>query len=260
MTAQKDDFLISYLTLRRLIGYLGILLPFLCWGVNTLFNHIDLMNNPIFVDKDQSAVYRAGADLKSSISHFYYTTAGPLFIGIMTTVAIFLFCYKGYREKEEDRFPWLTDKLVTTFAACCALGIVVFPTDSAGLITDNLYIFVTAELIGKLHLVMAAAFFFSMALMSIVNFRRQPGKRLLNNAEGRLYLICGWGIVSCLLILLVKFLLADDKEWLWGHFVYILEVCMLLFFGVSWLVKGKNIVTGFLLKKIDAVNSNQDSA
>lgn len=256
MAAQKDDFLISYLTLRRLIGYLGILLPFLCWSVNALFNHINLLNNPLFVDESQSAVYIAGADLKSSISRFYYTTAGPLFIGVMTTVAIFLFCYKGYREREEDRFSWLTDKLVTTFAACCALGIVVFPTGSTDRITDNLYIFVTSELVGKIHLGFAAAFFFSMALMSIINFRRQPGKQLLKNVEGRLYLVCGWGIIVCLLLLLIKMVFADDKVWLWGHFVYILEVFMLLFFGISWLVKGKNIVTGFLLRKIDAVTSN----
>lgn len=249
---ENNNFLISYYQLRRLIGVLGISLPFLCWGTNALVNHCNLLNNPKFVDASQTAAYVAGADLKSSISHFYYTTAGPLFTGILITVAIFLFCYNGYpKNKEEDKFAWLTDKLITTVGACCALGIVIFPTDSPQKITDNIHIFVTSSMVGKLHLGFAAVFFLTMAVMSIINFRRNPGKVLISNAKGKLFCVCGWGIVACIVVLAVYNLLPGDGVWLWGHFVYILEVLMLGFFGVAWLVKGKSIPTEFILNNLD---------
>lgn len=259
MNNENNSYLISYHSLRQLIGVLGILLPFLCWGVNALVNHLNLLNNPVLVDECQTTVYVAGADLKSSISHFYYTTAGPLFTGILITVAIFLFCYTGYKRNEtEDRFAWLTDRLISSFAACFALGIVAFPTDSSQKITDNIHIFVTSSLVGKLHLSFAALFFLSMAIMSIINFRRQPGKVLLTNARGKLFLICGWGIVACIIILAVYNLIPGDNGWLWGRFVYILEVVMLLFFGIAWLVKGKSLPTEYILRNLDSTENSTD--
>ncbi len=253
MNSRNDNYLISYYSLRRLIGILGILLPFLCWGVNAFVNHLNLLNNPSFVDESQTLVYTAGADLKSSVSDFYYSTAGPLFTGIMITVAIFLFCYVGYKKDvAEDRFAWLTDRLVATIAACCALGIVVFPTDSGQKITDNIHIFVSSSMIGTIHLIFSALFFLSMAMMSIINFRRHPGKVLITNARGKLFLICGWGIIACLLMLALYFYIPRNSSWLWGRFVYIMEVFMLLFFGIAWLAKGRSMPTEFLLKNFES--------
>lgn len=252
MSAKNNIYLISYRTLRQLIGILGILLPFLCWGVNTFVNHFDLLNNPLLVDKSQTAEYIAGADLKPSISDFYYTPAGPLFTGILITVAIFLFCYHGYPEnKKEDRFSWLTDRRVSAFAACCALGIVIFPTGSVQKITDNIHNYVSSQQAGTLHLIFAALFFFSMAMMSIINFRRHPGKILIMNAKGKLYLICGVGIIACIILLGIHQVVTGGEKWLWGRFVYIMEVFMLLFFGIAWLTKGKSIPTEFVLEKVE---------
>lgn len=252
MTTNNNSYLISYHSLRRLIGVLGILLPFLCWGVNSFVNDLHLLNNPYLIDAHQSKVYVAGANLKSSVSHFYYTTAGPLFTGIMITVAIFLFCYKGFpKDKMNDRFAWLTDSALASFAACCALGIVTFPTNSSDTITDNIYIFVSSGRIGKLHEIFAVLFFLSMAVMCIINFRRHPNKQLIRGARGTLYLVCGWGIIACLVILGINNFISGGGNWLWGRFVYFMEVPMLLFFGIAWLVKGKSSLTEFILKKTE---------
>lgn len=252
MENRNDPFLISYKTLRQLIGVLGVLMPFLCWGVNALFNELGLLNDPRFIDTRQTKHYVAGDDLKASVSHFYYATSGPLYVGILVTVAIFLFCYMGYpQNKKEDRFAWLTDRRVATFAACSALGIVIFPTNSPQIITDNIYIFATSPFIGRLHLIFSTLFFISMAIMSMINFRRLPNRKLLINSEGVLYLICGWGIVACIILLGIYGLSPNGNSWLWGRFVYIMEVLMLLFFGVAWLVKGHSIPTEFILKKMD---------
>lgn len=246
-----NNHLISYRTLRQLIGVLGILLPFLCWGVNALVNRLGLLNNPLLVNTEVSAVYTPGADLKSSISHFYYTAAGPLFTGILITVAIFLFCYTGYpMKKTDDRFAWLTDRRLAAFAASFALGIVFFPTGSTTKIKDNIHTYVSSEQAGNLHFGFAALFFLAMSLMSLINFRRLPQKKMLRDAEGKVYLICGWGMLCCLLLLFVSVFINNSGDWLWGRFIYIMEVIMLLLFGIAWLVKGKSIPTEFILQKL----------
>jgi amino acid transporter len=247
----SNNYLISYRTLRQLIGWLGVLLPFLCWGVNAMVNRFGLLNNPLLVDKDQSCYYIAGADLKSSISHFYYTAAGPLFTGILITVSIFLFCYTGHPEKKaDDRWSWLTDRRVATFAASSALGIVFFPTGSMEIIKDNIHTYVASSVTGNIHFVFAASFFLAMALMSLVNFRRRPARQMLADAEGKVYLVCGCGMLLCLLVLFASLFITNSGQWLWGRFVYVMEVIMLLLFGIAWLVKGKSVPTEFILKKL----------
>ncbi len=249
--ASTNTYVISYHTLRQLIGILGIALPFLCLGVNGFVNENNLLNNPAFVNKDFSCEYEAGANLKSSISHFYYTAAGPLFTGVLITLAIFLFCYQGHaKKKTKDKFAWLSDGLLSKFAAVCALLIVIFPTGSDKKITDNIHIFVSSDAAGTLHLVFAALFFVAMSVFCIVNFRRKDDKTLRHDAEGKIYLSCGLGILAMLLILLVNMLMADANKPSTGSFVFWMETSMLILFGIAWLVKGKAAVTEFVLNKL----------
>lgn len=199
-----DNSVISYRAIRQLVGILGMTLPFLCWGVNVFVNHFDLLSNPLFVDTNQTLPYTPSINLKSSISHFYYTAAGPVFTGILITVAVFLFCYKGHPlNLKDDQYAWLTDNRLTNFAALCALGVVTFPTGSDEKIKDNIHIFVSSSTAGYVHLGSAALFFMAIALMCIVNFRRHPNKIVINNAEGKLYLVCGWGMLICMALLAV---------------------------------------------------------
>lgn len=251
MEKESANYLISYRTLRQLIGVLGILLPFLCWMVNAIVNQFNLLRNPNFIDITQTEIYTPASNLKSSVSHYYYTAAGPLFTGLLITVAIFLFCYKGFPiSRQNDRYAWLTDKGITNFAAACALLIVLFPTGSSTIITDNIHIFVSSQIVGRLHLIFASLFFLSMALMSVINFRRGPNKELINDAKGKLFMVCGWGIIACLLILLFYAISPNGDNWMGGKFVFVMEVVMLSFFGTSWLTKGESIPTEFFIRKV----------
>ncbi|NBW36951.1 MAG: hypothetical protein EBR30_18375 [Cytophagia bacterium] len=244
----NNQYVISYHTLRQLIGLLGIVLPFLCWGVNAFVNENDLLNNPAFVNQQYSQRYSPGDNLKSSISHFYYTTAGPLFTGILITLAIFLFCYKGHSKKKNDKLAWLTDGLLSKFAAVCALFIVVLPTGSDNDITDNIHIFVSSDAAGTAHLIFAALFFVIMSVFCIVNFRRDGDKPLRKDAEGKIYMLCGIGILLVLLTLLINMLIEDPDQPSSGSFVFWMETLMLFLFGLAWLVKGKSAVTAFMVK------------
>jgi hypothetical protein len=248
---KTDPNVISFLALRQLIGYLGMALPFACWGINASVNGLGLLSNPVLVDIRQTRTYEPAHNLKSSISHFYYTAAGPLFTGILMTVAIFLLCYHGYPKKsDDDRFAWLTDRLLATLAGIFALGVVAIPTGSEKIITDNIHIFVSSTMAGYVHLGFAALFFVAMAIMAMVNFRRQPGNGLLKNREGMLYLICGVGMLVCLLVLLLAMGGGWERKELVPHyFVFAMESVMLVLFGTAWLTKGRSLPTRFLLER-----------
>ena len=249
MDKKNDNFLISYHTLRQLIGVLGILLPFLCWAVNAFINRMDFLNNPIFTDAWQSSAYTPGKDLKPSVSDFYYSASGPFFTGVLITVAIFLFSYKGYdKDDKNDRYAWITDKLLANTGALSLLGIVVFPTASKIKLTDNIHIFVASGEIGRIHIACAGIFFLSMAVMSLVNFRRNPGKVLIISGKGLMFLVCGWIMIAGIVILAAGFALSKTDVWLNGIFVFVIEVVMLLAFGLSWLTKGKSQLTERILQ------------
>jgi hypothetical protein len=247
--ASSNTYVISYHALRRLIGILGIALPFLCWGINAFVNHYDLLNNPAFVNPEYSSAYTTGVSLKSSISHFYYTAAGPLFTGVLITLAIFLFCYKGHAKNEDkDKVAWLTDGLLSKAAAVCALLIVVLPTGSSEPITDNIHIYVSSDAAGTMHLVFAALFFIAMSVFCIINFRRNGNNGFIKNAEGNIYLFCGIGILMLLLILFIDMLTVSTRSG--SSFVFWMEAAMLVLFGLAWLVKGKSVVTEYVIDKL----------
>lgn len=249
-TEEKEDYrTIAHHKLRQLIGWAGLLLPFACWGINALFNQMDVLNNPMFVQADCSLPYPAPEELeslKSSVSHFYYTAAGPLFTGVLITLAAFLFCYTGHkRDDDNDLYPRLSDNLMANAGAVAALGIVILPTDSGSeCIPDRITIFQTTPLIGNIHLVCAGLFFIIMALFCLINFRREKGKKFARNTHNTWFLIAGWGMLISLAGLLVYMLLrklkiVDEIPYI----VFVTEVLMLMLFGSAWLVKSKATYT-----------------
>jgi len=239
MIEEEDKHVVSYLTLRRWIGILGIGLPWACWIANGTINCLNLLNNHKLVVLGSICRYEPEENLKSSISHFYYTASGPLFIGIIVTVAIFLFCYKGHQPKSTDKWRWISDGRVTTLAAISALGIVVFPTASVEPIPDNIFVFTTTELIGWIHYISAAVFFIMMTVLSLVNFRRRGDGDFGTGDHDLLYRWCGWIIlISISIVFVYGFFLKEHLNWKLPV-TFIFEALALTAFGTAWLVKGR---------------------
>jgi hypothetical protein len=96
------NMVISYLSLRKAIGILGIALPIV-----------------------MAAGYwiAGGEGIRSSISSYYHTGMRDLFVGVLCAVALFLFSYTGYDKK---------DNIAGDLAAIFAIGVAFFPT-SGGL-------------------------------------------------------------------------------------------------------------------------------
>lgn len=240
MKPENDNHVVSYLTLRRWIGILGIGLPWACWIANAIANGLDLLNNPRFAILGPVSSYESVGNLKSSISHFYYTVSAPLFIGILVTVAIFLFCYTGYQPKPTDKWRWITDKLVSTVAGISALGIVIFPTSSKEPIQDNLFVFTTTELVGWIHYGSAALFLIMMATFCLVNFRRRNKEGDFGKGDhDLLYRWCGWIILGSIGIVFVYGFLLDDYLEINFPITFLFEAVALTAFGTAWLVKGR---------------------
>ncbi|MEJ2664743.1 MAG: DUF998 domain-containing protein, partial [Spirochaetia bacterium] len=84
---KNRSIIISYIALRRLIGILGMLLPFICILGGLLF----------------AALY-----VEPSISDYYYTNMRDFFVGLLFGVSLFLITYKGYE---------LIDDIVTNTSA-----------------------------------------------------------------------------------------------------------------------------------------------
>ncbi len=117
MTARDaDDYaLVSYRTLRRVVGLLGVTLPFILefWGF---------------------ALCRCG-ELQPSISDYYGLRTRDAFVGVLFTIAWFLFTYRGYERK---------DDIAGNLGCGFALGVALFPIAAPSGKDHTLYLRVPA--------------------------------------------------------------------------------------------------------------------
>lgn len=95
---RKQRLIVSYLTMRRTIGVLGISLPLIVVLGGLVEN---------------------SSALQGSISGYYYTNMRDFFVGILCVVALFLISYQGYER---------IDNIVANLAGFSALGMIIFPT------------------------------------------------------------------------------------------------------------------------------------
>jgi len=189
----------SYLSLRKAVGWIGILLPFVL-----VSGHIILFG---------------GDHLLHNLSVYYHTGMRDLFVGAICAIALFLFFYRGY-----DRW----DNIAANLAGFFALGIAFFPTVKEG----------QWDWVAKVHFYSAACFFVILAFISLFLFtrgeKRPTGRKLKRNI---IYRACGITMLVSLVAIEIYFLLSDSN-YEESRFVLIAETVTLMAFGISWLTKG----------------------
>ena len=207
--AHKRDRGLSHLAHRQLIGWLGLLLPFVLFILAGLW-------------------YTAGLsrwETLESISAYYYTGATSAFVGMLFALALFLFTYGGY---EGD----LADRAMGKLGGISALGVVFFPTAAPGTLSEPSW---WVPVMRTIHYVSAVSLFLIFAVFSMWLFRKTsvpkgeslpPDKRWRN----RLYLGCG-------IVIVVSILWAGSSLFT-GSAIFWPEAVALCAFAVSWLVKG----------------------
>ena len=210
--------LYSYYTIRKLIGFLGVLLPV--------------------------AVVLGCTEFLASISHYYYTRSAVFFISILTAFGFFLISYRGYpRDKANE---WLSDNIITHIGGIAILIVVIVPTDCMGSQSSQITAMCNSHhypLFGHnnpvkstIHLISAGIFLVAMGWMAFFRFTKgaKPDEKW-KNVLYRTSAIVMWASV---LILLVEFII---KKHFSAYDVFILETVSVFAFGTSWLIKGEAI-------------------
>lgn len=222
MKLTKDDYLVSYLLLRQLIGILGIVLPFAL----ILGNHF--LGNESW--------------LQPSISHYFYSYMHFAFVGVLFILGAILI---SYREKE-----YKLASQVSTFAGAFAFCVAIFPTEYKDF-NDNAYI-VTSNWepwFKWVHFGSAFCLFSCFAIFCFVIFQKADKDKDLKPVEfdekkklrNLIYKLCGWGIVISIVMIgsctLYEHL--SHKSTLFTKYsTFLFETTALLCFGNSWLLKG----------------------
>ncbi|TDW97516.1 DUF998 domain-containing protein [Dinghuibacter silviterrae] len=217
MATQKpsdEPIIISFMTIRKGVGILGILLPFL------------LVAGLAFIFDQQ--------DLEPSLSHYYYTRMGAAFVGTLCIVAFFLYCYRGYD---------MADRVTSRLAAIFALVVAFFPADPAPLY--SVMSFSCAYWVHVVHFVSASLMFLVFAYISIFLFTKtdapEPGRR--KRQRNLVYRICGVVMLVALVGILLDATVASIGVPLAAyHPILFLEALALWAFGLSWLVKGQGML------------------
>jgi hypothetical protein len=212
----NQNLVISYLSLRKCVGILGIALP------------VVLVIGMSFVKSCHT--------IQPSISDYYYTPMGNFLVGSLCAVGLFLFSYKGYERKD-----LVAGKLASVFAVCVAF----FPTGGPDANSACNFLHRNSDSwMSTVHDISAASFFLTLAYFSLFLFTiKSPNPTPRKLMRNKIYKLCGYTILLCILLLFLYFKVDSVKDALKDYQpVFVLETVALWAFGFSWLTKGEAIL------------------
>lgn len=205
----NDSLVLSYLALRKAIGFIGLALPFAL-----IFGRFALQ----------------GVAIEPSISDYYYSAMGDVFVGSLCAIGVFLLTYRGLERR---------DDIAGNLACVFAIGVAVFPTAQSETPVG------VERLVGMAHYISAALMFMILAYFCLVLFvKTDPNKPMTPEKQmrNRVYRGCGGVILACIAAIgIVKLALPPALIAPYDP-VFWLESIAVVAFGFSWLVKGETIL------------------
>ncbi len=204
----------SYMTLRALVGGMGLLLPLLLFLID-------------------SRLFQETPDPRGSLSAYYYSGVRDLFVGALCVTGAFLVTYKVAERN--------LDNTASIVAGLAALVVALFPTgrpdDALGL-TSVQRVF-TEEWVERIHFGAAAVFILSLGLVS-VTFGIREGKRDPSDDQRRSPLFWRRFHIGCAGVIAAAVVFIAFSKLVVGPPGYLLigEVAAVWAFGASWLMKG----------------------
>jgi len=216
----------SYLMIRTVVGFIGILLPIAFIIGEAYYLHGDV-------------------HVRGSISAYYHTQMRDLFVAGLCVIGFLLMTYMSAQTRTWDF--WLS-----LVAGVAVLFVVFFPTRRPGLLPDaplcgtepmpNGCSFLQQTLgenaTATIHFVSAAIFILSLAAIAFLFAYRE--KKYENDVRMALVQkICGWAIIAALVWVGLGFVL---NLTIWELTpLYVGEVVSIWAFGTSWLLKGQDL-------------------
>ncbi len=239
----------NYMTLRKAIGWIGVLLPFVVFFGNWI----------IFSHHVAGCLAPMGNKLPDSLSGYYYSHMRDVFVGGMWAAGVFLFFYTGH-----DTF----ERVVTNLAGLAALGIALFPTSppTSEFLQTNSCGPVTPVVLqpaphgfafGIVHVACLCGLMLMVALMAWRFTRQYTDDQVtamtdddreieqnprLKRRNNRIY----WGCVAALVAagafaLIQEFAFTDVVKSAAPWLLYA-ETVAFLAFGTAWFVKGRALL------------------
>ncbi len=221
----NNALVLSFLTVRKALGYLGLALPAVLIGYGLAIN----------------------GQIEDSVSAFYYTGMGDVFVGALCAIGVFLFAYKGYPPEPGEV---ISDRWVSQVAGIGAIVTALFPTPiDTQIDCETVACTVTGFAASNLHYAGAAAFFLAIAVFCLVLFTRSaPGTKpdFEKRRANAVYRWCGITILAALGGLAAAFLLVENGSTLETqldaiNIVFWLETVAIVAFGIAWSVKGDTL-------------------
>lgn len=196
--------MINTIQLRKMLGWLGILLP---WIVAILY-----------------MIFEVGRfELPNSISATYYEDSciTPFMI-ILGSAGILLICYEGY-----DKI----DNIICTLAGIFGICICIFPCGYWPISPVGTFQ-IPSNISAWLHNISAFIFFGLLAFNSLFLFTKSSGE-MTNEKKKRniIFRVCGIGMLASFLLLI--------PLWNVDFGIWLVETIALMFFGISWLTKSQ---------------------
>jgi len=218
----KPPEIISYYTMRRAIGVLGITLPLILVAGSSLFGGC------------REVLY--------SISTYYHSNMRNIFVGYNCAVALFLFAYRGH--------DW-RDNLAGYLACIFVLGVAFLPCSISNSGQPCLLPpLVQNPLVGKLHNLSALSYFIVLIVYALFLFPKThmdmvSGEKMFMGRQKKkrnvVYYICGSLMTVALLLILIFYWFLEKSYPALTRLdpVFWLESVVLFSFGISWLTKGQ---------------------
>lgn len=197
---------VAYVFLQRLVGGIAVLLPF------------------VVVIGDFAL---GGDELRSSISAYYYSPMGNVFVGALCALGVF---FLSYQHKPLPGYE--LDNNLSYGASAAAIGVALFPTAE-----HEAKAWSGEWLVSTVHLLSACILFVLLAIFSLKLFTKTDPRRALTEAKRKrntVFRVCGWTIVASIVLVALSNLVQPPdsvRSLLW------LETIGVVAFGISWLVK-----------------------
>lgn len=217
----SHQLVVSFLTTGRAIAFLGLFLPasMLVWSLLTR------------------------SSIRGSLSEYYYTPVRDLMVGTLIAMAVFLWSYRGFSDRDDDlRADRHVGKIAAVAAAIIAFSPITPRNDDRCTLVQCIIGRETAALV---HSVGATTFFVCLAIFCLVLLPRSVVRGHGAVTRVRIYLGCGWLIVAaCVFIAVWQFLPAEIVFAL-GHFrpVFWAETAAIVAFSSAWIVRGRALET-----------------
>ena len=187
-------------------------------------------------------------EVQNSISAYYHTPLGDLFVGVLCAMALCFWAYEGYSP---------VDRLAGIIVAIFAIGVAMFPTSVGAPFNDCIDKAIDTGIHYRIHLICAVLQFLGLAFFSLFLFTKtKEGKGMDDDKKrrNRIYKTCGILIIVFMAFIGIYWLylediysgLADYKPVFW------LEALCLWAFGISWFTKG-----GVFSKARTSVDTNE---